>query len=58
MAQVGHGDRLRRNSKTGEEGSYHTAQVGTGDRLRKKSKKWIGYDLGFIWIEIDVFKKK
>ena len=35
----------KKNSKTGEDGSYHTAQVGPGDRGRKKSKKWIGYDL-------------
>ena len=34
------------NSKTGEDGSYHTAQVGLGDRGRKRSKK--GMDL--IWI--------
>ena len=51
MAQVGHGDGRRKNSKTGEEGSYHTAQVGPGDRGRKKSKKWIGYVLDLILIE-------
>ena len=38
MAQVGHGDGQRKKSKTGENGSYHTAQVGPGDRGRKKSK--------------------
>ena len=43
MAQVGHGDRQRKKSKTGEDGSYHTPQVGLGDRGRKKSKK--GMDL-------------
>ena len=41
-AQVGHGDRQRKKSKTGEDGSYHTAQVGPGKRGRKKSKKSIG----------------
>ena len=40
-------------SKTGEDGSYHTAQVGTGDRGRKKSKNV--FDL--IWIEIGLKKK-
>ena len=36
----------RRNiSKTGEDGSYHTAQVGPGDRGRKKSIKRYGFDL-------------
>ena len=54
MAQVGHGDGRRKKSKTGEDDSYHTAQVGPGDRGRKKSKKWIGYDLDLIWIEIGV----
>ena len=46
MAQFGHGDGRRKKSKTGDDGSYHTAQVGPGDRGRKKSKK--GMDL--IWI--------
>ena len=27
MAQVGHGDGRRKKSKTGEDGSYHTAHV-------------------------------
>ena len=27
MAQVGHGDRRRKKSKTVEDGSYHTAHV-------------------------------
>ena len=32
----------RKKSKTGEDGSYHTAQVGPGDIGRKKIKKeWI-----------------
>ena len=38
MAQFGHGDRRRKKSKTGGDGSYRTAQVGPGDRGRKKSK--------------------
>ena len=37
MAQVGHGDGRRKNSKTGKDGSYHTAHVGPGNRERKKS---------------------
>ena len=41
-----------KKEKTGEDGSYHTAQIGLGDRGRKKSKKWIGFDLDLIWIEI------
>ena len=53
-AQVGHGDGRRKKSKTGEDDIYHTAQVGPGDTERKKSKKWIGYDLDLIWIEIGV----
>ena len=31
-AQVSHGDRRRKKSKTGEDGSYHTAQVGPRSR--------------------------
>ena len=50
MAQVDHGDGRRKKSKTGEDGSYHTAQVGPGDRGRKKSIKWYGFDLDLIWI--------
>ena len=52
MAQVGHGDRRRKKSKTADDGSYHTAQVDPGDRGRKKSKK----RLDTIWIEIGIFK--
>ena len=44
MAIVGHGDERRKKSKTGEDGSYHTAQVGHGDRRRIKSKKRKGFD--------------
>ena len=57
----GHGGGRRKNSKTGEDGSYHTAQVGPGDRERKKSKKGMdlnGFNLDLIWIEIGVFKNK
>ena len=54
-AQFGHVDGRRKKSKTGEDGSYHTAQIGLGDRGRKKSKKWIGFDLDLIWIEIGFF---
>ena len=43
MAQVGHGDGRRKKSKTGEDGSYHTAQVGPGDRGGKN-------ELNIIWI--------
>ena len=32
LAQVSHGDRRRKKSKTGEDGSYHTAQVGPRSR--------------------------
>ena len=39
------GDGKRKKSKTGGDGSYHTAQVGPGDRGRKKSKKGFGFDL-------------
>ena len=52
----GHGDGRRKKSKTGEYGSYQAAQVGPGDRGRKKSKKWIGFDLDLILIEIGIFK--
>ena len=53
----------KKESKTGEDGSYHTAQVGPGDRGKKKSKKRNGFDLDLIWIyviwiEIEVFKNK
>ena len=58
MAQIGHVDGRRKKSKTGEDGSYHTAQVGPGDRRCKKSKKWSGLDLDLIWIEIGVFTNK
>ena len=51
IAQVGHGDGLKKKSKTGEDGSYHTAQIVLGDRRRTKSKN--GLDL--IWIEIGFF---
>ena len=34
--QVGHGDGRRKKSKTGEDGSHHTAQVGPSDRGKKK----------------------
>ena len=56
-AQVARGDRRRKKSKTGEDGSYHTVQVGTGDRGRKKSKKRNGFDLDLIRVEIGVLKK-
>ena len=40
-AQVGHGDGRRKNSKTGEHGSYYTAQVGTTQlRLALHSSGW------------------
>ena len=49
---------MKKENKTGEDGSYHTAQVDPGDRGRKKSKKRIGilfgFNLDFIWIEIRV----
>ena len=35
-----------KNSKIGEDGSFHTAQVGPEDRGRKKSKK----GMYMIWI--------
>ena len=57
MAQVGHGEGKRKKSKTGEDGSYHTAQVGPGDRGRKKSKKKIAFNFNLIWIEIGDLKK-
>ena len=45
---VGHGDGRRKKSKTGEDGSNHTAEVGLGDRGRKKSKKeWICFKFDF-----------
>ena len=37
-AQVGHGDGIRKKSKTGEDGSYRAAQVGHLDRRRKKAR--------------------
>ena len=43
-----------KKSKTGEDGSSHTAQVGAGDRGRKKSK----FNLDLIRIEIGIFKNK
>ena len=33
-------------------------QVGPGNRGRKKSKKWNGFDLDLIWIEIRVSKTR
>ena len=45
-AQVGHGEGQKKKSKTGEDGSYHTAQIGLGDRRRKKNK----IELDLIWI--------
>ena len=39
---------MDKKSKTGEDGSYHTAQIGLGDRGRKKSIKWIGLKLDFF----------
>ena len=54
MAQFGRVDGRRKKSKTGEDGSYHTAQLGLRDRGRKKSIKWIGFNLDLIWIEIGV----
>ena len=47
-AQVCHGDRRRKKSKTGEDGSNHTAQVGPGDGGKKKSKKWNEFNLDLI----------
>ena len=47
-AQVGHGDRRKKKSKTGEDGSYHTAQIGLGDRRRKKSKNVFVLKLDFF----------
>ena len=44
----------RKKSKTGENGSYHTAPVGPGDRGRKKSKKRNELYMALIWIEIGV----
>ena len=59
MAQFGHGDGRRKKSKTGDDGSYHTAHVGPGDRGRKKrKKKRNGFDLDLICIEIGVLKNK
>ena len=49
--------RTKKEDKTGEDGSYHTAQVGPGDRGRKKSKKWIGFDLDLLtWMEFSKIK--
>ena len=32
----------KKENKTGEHGSYHTAQIGLGDRERRRAKKdWI-----------------
>ena len=45
MAQVSHGDRRRKKSKTGEDGSYHTAQVGLEAEVQKK---WNGLGLDLI----------
>ena len=66
MAQVGHGDGRRKKSKTGEDGSYHTALVGPGNRGRAKNGMdliWIsfgfnGFHLDLIWIEIAVLKTR
>ena len=46
----------KKKRKTRDGGTNHTAQFGLGDRGRKKSKKWIGFDLDLIWIEIGVLK--
>ena len=43
-----HGDGRRKKSKTGEDGTNHTAQVGPGDGGRKKSKKRNEFNLDLI----------
>ena len=59
MAQVDHGDRQRKKSKTGEDGSYHIVQVGPGVKgSKKKGMDFIGFDFDLIWIEIGVLKNK
>ena len=45
MVQAGHGEGRRKKSKTGEDGSHHTAQVGPGDIGRKKINKRNRFDL-------------
>ena len=49
---VGHGYGRRKKSKTGEDGSYHTAQVGPGER-KKEEQKRNGFNLDLIWICLD-----
>ena len=46
--------RTKKEKQDWRNGSYQTVQIGPGDRGRKKSKKWIGFDLDLIWIEIGV----
>ena len=43
-----HGDGCRKKSKTGKDGSNHTAQVGPGDGGREKSKKRNEFNLDLI----------
>ena len=38
MAQFGHVDMSKKESKTGGDGSYQTAQVGHGDGRKEKNK--------------------
>ena len=40
----------KKESKTREDGSHHTAQVGLGGIGRKNSKKGNGFNLDLIWI--------
>ena len=49
-AQVSHGDRRKKKSKTGEDGSYHTAQLALEAEDERSAKKWNGLDLDLIWI--------
>ena len=47
MAQVIHGDRRRKKSNTGVDGSYQTAQVGPGIEDERSAKK---NGMDWIWI--------
>ena len=43
-----HGDGRRKKSKTGEDGSNHTAQVGPGDGGERRAKKGNEFNLDLI----------
>ena len=48
MIQVGHGDGQRKNSKTGEDGSYRTAQARSKQFFVGQARKWVWFHYNTI----------